>query len=261
MRVVVLSSYPLVDAFAHKEHVLRGLVERSYETQLLYAGIALRGYMREARRRRPLLELRGRLRSRRAHSSRPSDPRPKARKLRDTARELSVPMLEFHSLGEPDCVRAVASFAPDVVVNLSALYIPSAFLEASGYRVVGGHYADLPRLRGVDTVRWTILLNHPMVVSHQVLTSAFDMGDVVFRVPVAVRRGDDIAAIRRRCQDAAAVGHLAVAERIAAREFETEPQRAEDGTTFFKMGAYLRGQVDQLLRDGKYSHSSGAGVV
>jgi hypothetical protein len=261
MRVVVLSSYPLVDAFAHKETVLRGLVERGYETRLFYAGLAPGDYIREARRRRPLLELRSRVRARRAYSSRPSEPRPKARRLRDTAQDLGVPVLPFHSLGEPDCARAIASFAPDVLLNLSALYVPKAFLEASGYRVVGGHYADLPRLRGVDTVRWSILLDHPMIVSHQFLTPEFDMGNVVSRVPVAVRRGDGIPAIRRRCQDAAAAGHLAVAEHIAVGKLKSEPQRAKDGTTFFQMGAYLRDHVDKVLRDGRYSHASGGETV
>jgi hypothetical protein len=249
----VLSSYPLVDRFAHKELVLRGLVDRGLEVQLVYGGTALRDYVREARRRKPLLELRGRLRARRiAPSAAPAYPR--AEKLRDVAGELGVPVLSFRRLNDPECLGALGAFAPDLVHNLSSLYIPDALLDAAGYRVLGAHYADLPRLRGVDTVRWTILIDHPLLVSHQLLSSEFDMGDVVLRTPVAVRRGDGIGAVRRACQAAAAVGHLVVAEQVADGRLERTPQRRADGTTFFQMGAYLRARVDELLRDCRYSH-------
>jgi hypothetical protein len=253
VKTVVLSSYPLLDRFAYKERVVRGLVGRGFEVLLVYGGTDIRDYAREARRRRPLLELQGRLRARRT-APRPMPADPRAEKLCDVARGLGVPVLSFRRLNDPECLRALSAFAPDLVHNLSALYVPDAVLDASGYRVVGGHYADLPRLRGIDTVRWTILIDHPLVVSHQLLSPEFDMGDVVLRTPVAIRRGDGIDSVRRGCQAAAAAGHLVVAEQVADGRLERTPQRPEDGTTFFQMGAYLRARVDELLRDCRYSH-------
>jgi folate-dependent phosphoribosylglycinamide formyltransferase PurN len=254
MRAIVLSSYPLVDRFAHKERVLRDLCDRGIETYLLYAGTAPADYVREARRRRPLLELRGRLSMAGRSQRGPSEGGPRARKLAHVARDLGIRVVEVRALGDAECLRTVSTFHPDVLFNLSALYVPKVFLDAADHRVVGGHYADLPRLRGTDTVRWTILLDHPMVVSHQVLTAEFDMGDIVRRTPVEVRRGDDIATIRRRCRTAAAEGCLAVADALASGELLHERQRREDGTTFFRMGTYLRKRVDEILLLGRYTH-------
>jgi methionyl-tRNA formyltransferase len=258
VKAVVLSSYPLVDRFAYKERLLRGLQERGFEVRLVYAAIAPADYAREALRRRPLVEMRDRLRHRGA--PRPSVADARASKLRDAARDLGVDLSEFRSLGDDDCLRSVSTFAPDVVFNVSALYIPPPFLEAARFRVVGGHYGELPRLRGSDTVRWTILLDHPLLVSHQILGPELDMGDVVVKLPVEVRRGDDIGAVRRRCQEATAEGHLAVADRVAAGSLERKPQRREEGSTFFAMGRYLRGRVDRILAEGQYTHTSAEGL-
>jgi methionyl-tRNA formyltransferase len=119
---------------------------------------------------------------------------------------------------------------------------------------VGAHYADLPRIRGGDTVRWSVLLDHPLAVTHLFLAPALDMGDIVARTPVPVEKGDSIEDLRRKCRRACERGHLRVIDSIVDGTLEASPQRLEDGSTFYRMGRYLREKADRALADRAYSH-------
>jgi methionyl-tRNA formyltransferase len=251
VRALILSSHPLADWGVHKAELLAGLVEREIEVTVLYGGTRLRDYTRELRRRAPT-DVR-KLAQGRA-SSRSGTGADSGTDLQKAAQELGVRVLDFPTLQESRALRFVSEFEPDIVLNLSALYIPPAFLDATDKRVVGAHYAELPRLRGSDTIRWSILLDVPLHVSHQVLTSEFDMGDVVGRTVVDVERGDDVAGLRRKCQRASVTGYLDVVESVRAGTLERRPQQRSDGSTFFRMGTFLRAHVDRLLSRGHYSH-------
>jgi hypothetical protein len=82
------------------------------------------------------------------------------------------------------------------------------------------------------------------------------MGDVVGWSPVEVELGDDIATLRRKCQGTSIAGYLDVVERLEKRSLVRHPQGASDGSTFFRMGAFLRALVDKILSSGSYTHYS-----
>jgi hypothetical protein len=253
VRTLILSSHPLADRGTHKAELLARLVECESDVIVLYSGTRLRDYTRELRRRAPA-DLR-KLSQRRGLSTTGTGAGG-VRDLRKAAEELGVRVVAFPTLHDAQALRFVSEFEPDVALNLSALYIPKAFLDATRNRVVGAHYAELPRLRGGDTIRWSILLDVPLHVSHQVLTSELDMGDVVGCHAVHVERGDDVATLRRKCQEASVTGYLKVVEGVRAGALERRPQRRSDGSTFFRMGTFLRAHVDRLLYQRAYSHYS-----
>jgi methionyl-tRNA formyltransferase len=165
-----------------------------------------------------------------------------------------VPIFSFPTLADPRTISFFRQFEPHLVHNVSALFVPKSLLEVTGGRVVGAHYADLPRLRGRDTIRWSILLGHPLRVTHMLLAPALDAGDVVCREDVDVVRGDDISTLRRKCQAKSAGGHLTVAAAVAEHRLEPSPQDLSAGSTFYEMGDFLRAKVDELLLTHRYSH-------
>jgi methionyl-tRNA formyltransferase len=248
-----MSSHPLADRAEHKGALLDGLLARGVGVTILYAGTRVRDYAHELRRR-SLSDVRRIATRRSSPDPRPDAKRPEGRGLRAAARELGIDVRSFPTLGDPQALRFVSELNADVTLNLSALYVPPAFLEIAGRRVIGAHYAELPRLRGGDTVRWSILLDVPLAVSFQVLGDAYDMGDIVGRQAVDVARGYDVTAVRRACQRASVAGYLAVVDRFASGTLVREPQVRRDGSTFFRMGTFLRARVDALLRSGRYSH-------
>jgi methionyl-tRNA formyltransferase len=253
LRTILLSSHRVVDRLIYKANLLAGLVERGDAT-LLYAGGGLTDYWREARRRSPA-EVARKLTATARPSVRPVQD--SGCKLWDVAMELGVRVERFAMLNDPACLQLVDELQPDLVVNVSTLFVPEDFLGACGHRVAGAHYAELPRLRGGDTIRWSILLDAPMVVSHMFLRKELDLGDVIHRARVPVERGDQIDHIRHKCQEASVAGHLAVADAMRHGTLSAKPQSELDGSMFFRMGTYLRREVEAILSEQRYSHYEG----
>ena len=251
MKAIVLSSFPLVDKMSYKGRVLEGLVERGIEVVIIYAATALWDYYREFRRRCTLWDVRQRLFARARKGTHPTGANAP---LRETARRLGIHVEFFRRFSDPHCLRMVREYGPDFVHNLSALFIPAKLLEATNHRVIGGHYGDLPRLRGSDMIRWTILLDQPMIISHMLLSPRLDMGDIVAKTAVQVHRSDDVLDIRRKCQTTAAVGHLTVVDRMANGELRPLKQNEKDGSMFYRMGRFLKTEVDRILTRQGYSH-------
>jgi hypothetical protein len=148
----------------------------------------------------------------------------------------------------------VSEFGADIAFNLSVSYVPPFILDGCGLGVVGAHYGDLPRFRGGDTVRWTILQQAPLVVSTMLLRAQLDTGPVLTRCRIPVERGDDVARLRTKCQVAASAERLRVFERAREGVLQPDEQDLSQGSTFFKMGSHLRARVDSLLSKGEYVH-------
>ena len=253
MRVIVLSSYPRVDRFAYKQRILEGLLDRNHEVKIIYSGIRPKDYLKEARRR-DLSDVVAKVKSRvkRAPAAKSESSEPKET-LSAVAERRGVEVGNFDSLGSDEALSFIQRFEPEHGINLSGLYIPGKTIDAVGGRIAGGHYGDLPRFRGRDTVRWPILLDHPTVVTHMYLARKYDTGDILLQTPIRVTPGMDIAAIRAACQNASAAGHLQVVDAFAQGTLRPEPQAEEDGSTFYEMGSYLRREVDARLSAGRYT--------
>ncbi len=252
MRAIVVSSHPRVDRLAYKESLLTGLAARCSDLMLLYTAVSPMDYIQEMRRRsiRELLERRVLRRSRRTTgSSKSVQPL-----LTSVAGRLAMRVQAVRELGGPACLTTVSRFRPDVVFNVSSVIVPGEFLDACNRRVVGAHYAELPRVRGSDTIRWSVLLDAPLGVTHIFLSDRIDMGDILDMTRVAVTPGDTVATLREKCQSASSQGHLAVADAVASGNETTRSQKEGDGSTFYRMGSYLRSEVDEILRQHRYSH-------
>ncbi|NIM96733.1 MAG: hypothetical protein GTO24_01220, partial [candidate division Zixibacteria bacterium] len=178
--------------------------------------------------------------------------------LSKLAKQNQIPVRYFSKLADMDCLEFMRSCEPDVIINLSGVYVPRELLSLPKLGVLSGHYGFLPVLRGGDTIRWTIWLDLPMVVSHMFLAPELDMGDILRTSPIPVTRGDTIACIRKKCQMAVVEGHLEILDSIARGSLKRRVQRKAEGSVFFMMGRHLRKQVDKKLELGLYENYAGS---
>lgn len=254
MKIAVLSAFPLVDRHRYKHAILDGLAARSQSVQdvaLVYGYSGLRPLVGVARR---TYSLKGGLRRVRNAAGDASEEASPGGPVGDRARDHGFTVARFDRYQDPACVDFLRSFGTDVAVNLSGMYVPRVILHLPTFGVVGGHYATLPEIRGADTIRWAVLRDRPVAVSHQLLAEEYDMGDVVRREPVRVRRGDSIDDIRASCQAVHAAGCLAVVDELATGTLSREPQEPGAGSYFRPMGSRLCAKVDRLLGEQRYSH-------
>src|SRR3954453_13148076 len=142
MRILLLSSYPVVDRLPYKVRILEGLLTRGCDVSIAYSGVHPTDYLREARRR-------GLLRPTAVRSMKSGGATiDHAVRLSELAAARGVETVSFRRLDGPEALSFVRAFHPEHTINLSGLYIPGSFLAAANHRVVGAHYGDLPRFRG-----------------------------------------------------------------------------------------------------------------
>jgi len=259
MRVLVHSSLPWLDRHQYRKEFLQHLAKldrRVEDATLLYTQTHLSDYAQEAVKQTqnsPLRRLAGAKKSGRQASSGTNSSGPSGT-LSELAGRFGVSVKRFHRLQEPRCQTFIADFKPDVIFALSGSYIPKNILAIPAIGVIGAHYALLPDIRGGDTVRWSILLDRPLYVTHMALAAKMDMGDILLQTPVPLKAGDTIDDVRRKCQYLNGQGHIKVLDAILNRSLAPLAQKEEEGTTFYRMGKRLRDKVDSLLEEKKYSH-------
>ncbi|THD76124.1 MAG: hypothetical protein E7812_16940 [Phenylobacterium sp.] len=265
MRIAVFSAFPIVDRHRYKHLVLEGLASRKVsvdDVALVYGYSDTRALLGVARRVYSFGD--GFARVRKAASPRTASTMAtemstepiRSGRLDHAAREYGFAVAQFSRYGDSDCADFVRSFHPDVAFNLSGMYVPRSLLTLPPIGVIGGHYALLPEIRGADTIRWAILRDRPIAVSHQMLAEEYDMGDVLRREAVQVRRGDSLDDIRAACQMTHATGCLAIVDDLVAGTLIREPQKRANGSYFRRMGTHLSEKVDRLLAKERYSHYS-----
>jgi len=265
MRIVIFSAFPLLDRHPYKRRLLASLLDQEYveEVAVVYGYSGLLESARVAKRLYTITEGIRRLKSSGGgdSSERMNDARAsmgpellEEGSLSSQASKLQTEVKRFDRFGDAACLKFLAEWQPDVGFNLSGLYIPEAVYSLPEKGVFGGHFAELPRIRGADTVRWTVMLDQPMIVSHQVLSQGYDLGDVVLRSRVTVNRGDTIGDIRAKCREVHADGCLEVVASIQSGQLVATPQSELEGSHFRKMGKHLEGAVDRTLKLERYSH-------
>lgn len=265
MRVAVLSAFPIVDRHRYKHLVLESLASRRGvvdDVALIYGYSDPRALFGVARRMYSFGDGLARVRKAASPSNAGavtldrSAESERSGRLDGAARDHGFSVAKFSRYTDSDCAGFVRTFRPDVAFNLSGMYVPSTLLTLPRIGVIGGHYALLPEIRGADTIRWAILRDRPIAVSHQMLAEEYDMGDILRREAVQVRRGDSLDDIRAACQMTHARGCVALVDEIARGALDRERQQRVAGSYFRRMGTHLCNKVDRLLSEARYSHYS-----
>ena len=265
MRVVLLSAFPALDRHPYKRRLLANLSahEAVSDVVVVYGQSNLLKSIGAARRLYSVSDGIRRLKSSNSGDSvsRIEGARAtggvdvvKSGSLSDQATKLQIEVRKFDRFGDPGSLGFLQSWKPDLGFNLSGLYVPESIYSIPEKGFFGGHFAELPRVRGADTVRWTVLLDLPMIVSHQVLSKVYDMGDVALHTGVNVKRGDTLDDIRAKCREAHADGCLEIVSRLQKGTLQPARQSVEEGSHFRRMGDFLSTEVDTVLKQERYSH-------
>lgn len=264
MKVLLHSAFPLLDRHPYRKEFLQHLAKLSGKVEdatLVYTHTRMQDYAQEALkqiRNLPLRQLAGSKKNglpprRQASSDTGSSSGPSGT-LSDLAGQLDVSVQHFHRLQDSRCRSFISDFKPDVIFALSGLYIPKSILAIPAIGMIGAHYGLLPDIRGGDTVRWSILLDRPLFVTHMTLSAKMDMGDILLQTSVPSKEGDTIGDLRKKCRYLNGQGHIKVLDALLDGSLAPLPQKEEEGTTFYRMGKRLREKVDFLLKENKYSH-------
>jgi len=145
-------------------------------------------------------------------------------------------------------VRFVESHRPDVVLLGESGIVRAPLLALPRLGTLNAHPGWLPTYRGVDVVRWALLLGGPLGATLHWVDRGVDTGDIVWRRPLAVAPGAAIADIEQAARDLALAMLVEGACALArGGTLPREPQRREDGRQYFLMPPW----VARRLRAGR----------
>ena len=216
--------------------LLRGLIERGYEPELIVQEIS---EVSTVERERSLARLGG-------HCLAP--------RVVEQARERIIPVWYVHNLNSDFCGELLAADPPDLLVMGGARMARETILEIPRIATVNAHPGLLPELRGDSTVGWALYKDLPQGVSIHFVDTHIDEGDIILRRELPVRRGDTFEKINGRV--ATLAGEM-MAEALGYFERGAVPRTPQDrsqGETLPPIPGEMLAEGKRRLAEGTYSH-------
>lgn len=137
---------------------------------------------------------------------------------------------------DPNTVNEVAECEPDLLVYAGGKDIlREPFLNAARLGCIGGHYGQLPLVRGMATVEWSTLLGIEPTVAIQRINAGIDTGDVMMQTKVPLLNNDTFTAIRNRSYAMTKLMLVLSAKQILRGEVTAKKNDASQGQQFFRM--------------------------
>jgi methionyl-tRNA formyltransferase len=257
MKIIILSCFPLLDNHYYKNMILEGLInEKPDELLIVYSHVHLKDYYNEFKKRIKDFKVLVMARVFRVSRNNISKTKRKTWKLKNIAKQNNIQVLYYKRFADRDCVECMKIFQPDIIHNLSGTYIPKKILDIPKVGVVSGHYALLPDIRGGDSIRWSILLDVPIFVTHMLLDKELDMGDILRKKKIKIDINDDLEQIKEKCQLENSKGHLELYGKFSRQEkYDQTKQKSEQGHVYYRMGKYMRDKIDLKLKNGGYLYA------
>lgn len=156
------------------------------------------------------------------------------------------PHRKVKSLDAPEALAYLDDVKADGVVYGGGGIVGAGFLAAAQGRVLNAHSGQLPEVRGMNALEWSLLLGLEPAVTIHFIDRGIDTGATVAVRPVAMAPGDDVDALRTKC---VAQGVRGLRDNVGALA-RPIPPRAPDALAHrqcFTMAPALRALLDTRL--------------
>ena len=122
------------------------------------------------------------------------------------AQKLGIPVIYAQSVKSEQVYKDLSFFEPDYILALFFnQLVPKEICALAKKKALNIHPSFLPSYRGVSPCFWILAEGRPLagVTVHE-LGDKLDGGEVVARLPVAVKKNDSVFTLYRRCARVAA---------------------------------------------------------
>jgi len=140
------------------------------------------------------------------------------------------------------------TYAPDLLVYAGGRDILRApLLLAARLGCIGGHYGQLPQIRGMGTVEWSVMLGVAPTVAIQRIGPGIDTGDVLLQARVPLLAGDTFPSIRDRSYFLTKTMLAIAARRMLDGDLVGTPQPAAAGRQYYRLHPALQDHAERAL--------------
>jgi methionyl-tRNA formyltransferase len=161
-------------------------------------------------------------------------------------RRMSLHVKDFNDEGTVSQLRALG---PDLLIYAGGRDIfRQPLLDTVRLGMIGGHYGQLPQIRGMGTVEWSVMLGVPPTVAIQRISAGIDTGDILLQARVPLAASDTFTSIRDRSYFMTKVMLVLAARRILDGDLAGTPQPPAAGRQYYRLHPALQRHADQALR-------------
>jgi methionyl-tRNA formyltransferase len=159
---------------------------------------------------------------------------------------LCVHVKDFNDEATVSHLRALG---PDLLIYAGGRDIlRQPLLDAARLGIIGGHYGQLPQMRGMGTVEWSVMLGVPPTVAIQRIGPGIDTGDMILQARVPLVASDTFTSIRDRSYFMTKVMLVLAARRILDGELAPTPQPAAAGRQYYRLHSALQRHANHSLQ-------------
>jgi methionyl-tRNA formyltransferase len=170
-----------------------------------------------------------------------------SKKLKLVAKELDIPVYNVKNHNSNRSKRILTDLRPDLILLWGTGLIKKDILDIPKIGTLNGHYAILPKIRGMNVTEWSLLLGEEIGVTIHFVTPGVDLGDILYIKKLNAQKGDTLESIRLKCQKATSEGFVRVVSDISINSCKPISQCKEDGKQYFVMNAFLKQLLSKKL--------------
>jgi len=157
--------------------------------------------------------------------------------------------LHVKDFNDEATVSHLRALGPDLLIYAGGRDIfRRPLLDIARLGIIGGHYGQLPQIRGMGTVEWSVMLGLPPTVAIQRISPGIDTGDILLQARVPLVAPDTFTSIRDRSYFMTKVMLVLAARRILDGDLAGTPQPAAAGRQYYRLHPLLQRHANHSLR-------------
>jgi folate-dependent phosphoribosylglycinamide formyltransferase PurN len=247
VNVVLISRYPRMDLLRWKRDTGEGILSNGHLLSLVFSRSTTSAYIALARE---ILMSHGIRFQSRAYGG--DGPGAGPATLYGWAKARGIDTVAAGRLDDARVLHTIERWEPDLAVLVGADIVPGPVIDLFPAGIINAHFGALPTYRGMNVAEWAIFHNDPVAVTVHFADRGVDTGDVISYAEIPVWRGDNLASIRQRQRETAALLLPAAVNAISGGKAMRVPQQADAGRQFYRMHPVLRQRVEERLATGQY---------
>jgi len=152
--------------------------------------------------------------------------------VKQLAMDAGLPVLQPEKLRAADCLIALRSWAPDlIVVAAYGKILPAALLDLPPHGCINVHASLLPKHRGAAPIQWAILRGEERTgVTIMQMNERMDAGDILLQRDTLIDAAESYGELQVRLADLGAAALVAAIDRLHTGNLSAQPQREAEVT-------------------------------
>lgn len=155
------------------------------------------------------------------------------------ATEHGLEKIYVNSLNSDQAVQWLDRQQFDYCVYLGGGILRESFITQVNRRVLNAHSGPLPKVRGMNSIEWTLWLGYRPAVTLHNIDVGIDTGEIYGVYPVPFAPGDSLKQIIANSYPIVVQSLIEGVEKQESGTLHGRPQRKKDGRQYFTMHPYL----------------------